>query len=66
MIEHNVELRYGKKGRHRQQSVVENRNYAIGYALNQRMASIEQITGQTSRDWVVLANCHIRIQRTDT
>jgi len=52
MIEHNVELRYGKKGRHRQQSVVENRNYAIGYALNQRMASIEQITGQTSRDWV--------------
>ena len=52
MIEHNVELRYGKKGRHRQQSVVENRNYAIGYALNLRMASIEQITGQTSRDWV--------------
>ena len=50
--EHNVEQRYGKKGRHRQQSVVENRNYAIGYALNLRMASLEQITGQTSRDWV--------------
>ena len=50
--QHNVEHRFGKKGRHRQQSVVENRNYAIGYALNLRMASLEQITGQTSRDWV--------------
>lgn len=48
----NIELRYGKKGRHRQQSMVEQRNGAIGYALNLRMASIEQITGQTSRDWV--------------
>ena len=34
------------------QCQVENRNYAIGYALNLRMASLEQITGQTSRDWV--------------
>ena len=52
MVARNVELRYGKKGRHRQQSVVENRNYAVGYALNLRMASIEEITGKTSRDWV--------------
>ena len=52
MVARNVELRLGKKGRHRQQSVVENRNYAVGYALNLRMASIEEITGKTSRDWV--------------
>lgn len=48
----NVELRHGKAGRHRQQSMVENRNYTIGMALNLRMASIEQVTGKTSRDWV--------------
>jgi len=47
-----IELRYGKKGRHRQQSVAEMRNYAIGYALNLRMAAIEEITGQTNREWV--------------
>lgn len=47
-----IELRYGKTGRHRQQSVAENRNYAIGYALNLRMVSIEEMTGETSRDWV--------------
>ena len=47
-----IMLRHGKTGRHRQQSVVENRNYAIGYALNLRMVSIEEVTGQTSRDWV--------------
>ena len=39
MIEHDVQLRlllqvYGKKGRHRQKSVVEHRNHAIGCALN--------------------------------
>jgi hypothetical protein len=50
--QHNVQHRFGRKGRHRQQSMVENRNYAIGYALNLRMASLEQITGTTSRDWV--------------
>ena len=48
----NIELRYGLKGRHRQQSMVESRNHTIGYALNLRMAMIEQVTGQTSRDWV--------------
>ena len=52
LLSKNIQHRFGKKGRHRQQSTVENRNYALGYALNLRMASLEQITGQTSRDWV--------------
>lgn len=48
----NIEHRFGKKGRHRQQAVVENRNHSLGLALNLRMAAIEEVTGQTSRDWV--------------
>ena len=47
-----VSLRYGVAGRHRQQSVVENRNGIIGEVLNLRMAGLEQISGQTSRHWV--------------
>lgn len=48
----NVYLRYGKANRHRQQATVESRNHTLGEALNLRMSAIEQITGQTSRDWV--------------
>lgn len=41
----NIEVRYGLKGRHRQQSMVESRNHTLGYALNLRMAMIEEVTG---------------------
>lgn len=48
----NVYLRYGKTNRHRQQATVESCNHTLGEALNLRMSAIEQITGQSSHDWV--------------
>ena len=47
----NIEHRFGKKGRHRHQSMVEAKNGQISFFLNLRMVSIEEITGQSSRDW---------------
>jgi hypothetical protein len=39
-------------GRHRQQSVVENKNYIIGTILNKRMLSEEINSGKVNRSWV--------------
>jgi hypothetical protein len=41
-------------GRHRQQAIVENKNYILGKILNQAMLSKEINSGETSREWVDL------------
>eukprot|EP01132_Coremiostelium_polycephalum_P009074 gene9074-11114_t len=48
----NVIIRYGKVGRHRQQSLVESRNRIIGTVLFKRMTAEEILTGDVSRHWV--------------
>lgn len=46
-----IAVRYGKPGRHRQQSVVESRNKIIAQALFYRMSEIELLTERTSKLW---------------
>lgn len=52
MNNHGVIMKYGKAGRHRQQAVVEAKNYLIGKVLNTRMLGQELLTNETSREWV--------------
>lgn len=49
---HNCGMRYGKPGRHRQQSLAESRNQIIGNILIKRMTSQELITGEYSTEWI--------------
>ena len=50
--DNNISVRVGKPGRHKQQSMVENRNKIIGKALFTRMAAQELNTGEPSKEWV--------------
>jgi len=47
-----VAVRVGKTGRHRQQGLVERKNFTIGKALHRRMLAQETLTGETSKEWV--------------
>lgn len=47
-----VDLKYGKPGRHRQQSIVERANQKVASLLFKRMTSQELKTNETSREWV--------------
>lgn len=50
--ERNVFLRYGRPGRHRQQSLAERLNGVIGKALYTRQVAAELLRGHTVRGWV--------------
>lgn len=52
MNNHGVIMKYGKAGRHRQQAVVEARNYIISKVLNTRMLGQELLTNETSKEWI--------------
>jgi hypothetical protein len=47
-----VIMKYGRPGRHRQQAMVESRNYMLGKVLNTRMLGQELLSNETSREWV--------------
>lgn len=48
----NIGIRVAKPQRHRQQALVERKNFSIAKALFHRMISQELITGETSREWI--------------
>lgn len=50
--DHDVVVRIGKTGRHRQQALVERRNQVLGTYLFKKMTEREYITGQTNREWI--------------
>lgn len=47
-----VDMRIAKRGRHRQQALVERANQTIGTSLLKRMTAQELLTGEPSREWV--------------
>jgi hypothetical protein len=49
--DNNIMQRVSKTGRHRQTSLVENKNKFIGRALFKRMLSEEMLTGEISNQW---------------
>jgi len=51
MQDNNIHIRYGKSGRSKMQSMVENRNKTIGKALFMYMHSVEQVHGTQSNEW---------------
>ena len=49
--DHDVYVKYGQVNRHRQQSLVEGKNYILGINLNKIMNAKELETGKTSKQW---------------
>lgn len=47
-----IAVRTAQPSRHRQQGLVERKNYTIGSTLLKRMTAQELLTGETSREWV--------------
>jgi len=58
--EHNVTIKIGKVGRHRQQAVVESLNKIIGRVLHAKMNHIELTTGREDKRWVFMLSSIIR------
>jgi CRISPR/Cas system CMR-associated protein Cmr5 small subunit len=50
--EHKVNIRVAKTARHRQQALVEKKNFTIGRALLKRQAAQELVTHQPSTEWI--------------
>jgi len=50
--DHNVRVRVGRVGRHKQQALVENKNKDIGKKLFLRMSQEELVTGDHANEWV--------------
>jgi hypothetical protein len=50
--EHDVYVKFARVNRHRQQALVEAKNYTIGNNLNKIMNAKELETGKTNKDWV--------------
>ena len=49
--DNDVYVKYGQVNRHRQQSLVEGKNYILGINLNKIMNAKELETGKTSKQW---------------
>lgn len=50
--EHDVYIKYARTNRHRQQALIEAKNFTIGSNLNKIINAKELETGKTNKDWV--------------